>query len=209
MVAAKMTARIDLSIEFRRTQSVGPAMVYVLPHRGEEFLKLGFSRDPLQRMQNLHPRYFEFFDVDRAILIETTRVIEARRMESQFKSAAAEYRAPAPLDILHEAGGETEWYRGAYALLKGYAEIKERENFNVHWRAGEWIASQLLCRRDQLFEWAHAQFRALDAAGESSPYGKRIAKALRDALDANRYFSVDTTNAVPPDVADWYSSSIS
>jgi hypothetical protein len=201
-----MSARIDRSIEFRRTQSVGPAMVYVLPHRGEEFLKLGFSRDPLQRMQNLHPRYFEFFDIDRAILIETTRVVEARRIESQFKSAAAECRAPAPLDICHEAGGETEWYRGAYTLLKECAEIKEHENFKVHWRAGEWIASQLLGRREWLFEWSHAQFRALDATGELSPFGKRIAKALRDALDANRYFGIDNTIAVPPDVADWYSA---
>jgi hypothetical protein len=203
-----MSARIDRSIEFRRTQSVGPAMVYVLPHRGEEFLKLGFSRDPLQRMQNLHPRYFEFFDVDRAILIETTRVAEARRIESQFKSDAADYRAPAPLDIDHHAGGETEWYRGAYALLKERAEVKEREDFKVHWRAGEWIASQLIGRREWLFEWSHAQFCALDAAGESSPFGQRIAKALRDALDANRYFGIDNTNAVPPDVADWYGAGI-
>ena len=203
-----MSARIDLSIEFRRTQSVGPAMVYVLPHRGEEFMKLGFSRDPLQRMQNLHPRYFEFFDIDRAILIETARVVEARRIESQFKSAAAEYRAPAPLDIRHEAGGETEWYRGAYALLKECAEIKEREDFKVHWRAGKWIASQLSVRRESLFEWSHAQLRALDAAGESSPFGKRIAKALRDALDANRYFGIDSTNAVPRDVAEWYDMSV-
>jgi hypothetical protein len=201
-----MSARIDRTIEFRRTQSVGPAMVYVLPHRGEEFLKLGFSRDPLRRMQDLHPRYFEFFDIDRAILVETTRVVEARRVESHFKAAAAEHRAPAPLDIRHEAGGETEWYRGAYGLLKECAEVKEREEFKVHWRAGEWLSSQLLGRREWLFEWSHAQLQALGAAGESSPFGKRIAKALRDALDANGYFGIDNMSAVPPDVADWYSA---
>ena len=182
-----MTARIDRSIEFRRTQSVGPAMVYVLPHRGEEFLKLGFSRDPLQRMQALHRRYFDFFDIDRIILIETGRVVEARRIELRLKRALAEHRAPSPLDIRADAGGSTEWFRGAYALLRGHAASMESEAFVIHWDARQWIKTELIRRRELIFEWASAQFRVLEIAGETSPYGARIAGTLRDALDANAH----------------------
>lgn len=199
-----MTARIDTTIEFRRTQSVGPAIVYVLPHRGEEFLKLGFSRDPLQRMQDLHRRYFDFFDVDRIIFIETSSVVEARRIETNLKRAIIEHRAPSPLDTRHEAGGETEWYRGAYAVLEASAKTMEREGFVVHWNSRNWITPQLIRRREHLFEWTSAQFRSLDIAGHTSQNGMRIAAALRDVLDANAYFGIDIADAVPIDVAQWY-----
>ena len=199
-----MTARIDTTVEFRRTQSVGPAIVYVLPHRGEEFLKLGFSRDPLQRMQDLHRRYFDFFDVDRIILIETLRVVEARRTETNLKRAIIAHRAPSPLDIRHQAGGETEWYRGAYAVLEENAKAMERDGFVVHWNSRNWIRPQLIRRRELLFEWASSQFQLLEIAGARSIHGSRIAAALRDALDANIYFGINITDAIPADVAQWY-----
>jgi hypothetical protein len=179
-------------------------MVYVFPHRGEEFLKLGFSRDPLQRMQNLHRRYFDFFDIERVILIETARVVEARRIELQLKRAISEHRAPSPLDVRTDAGGETEWFRGAYALLREHAAALEREAFVIQWDARTWIKTQLIHRRELIFEWASAQFRTLEIAGETSPYGARIADTLRDALDANAYFGIDIANVVPSDVAQWY-----
>jgi hypothetical protein len=199
-----MTARIDTTIEFRRTQSAGPAIVYVLPHRGEEFLKLGFSRDPLQRMQDLHRRYFDFFDVDRMILIETSSVAEARRIETNLKRAIIDHRAPSPLDTRHQAGGETEWYRGAYAVLEERAKTMERDGFVVHWHSRNWITTQLIRRRDHLFEWTSVQFRLLDIAGITSQHGRRIASVLRDVLDANAYFEIDIADAVPMDVAKWY-----
>jgi hypothetical protein len=202
-----MTARIDQSIEFRRTQSVGPAMVYVLPHRGEEFLKLGFSRDPLQRMQNLHRRYFDFFDIDRIILVETGRVVEARRIELRLKRAISEHRAPSPLDVRKDAGGSTEWFRGAYAVLREHAAAMEGEAFVVHWDARTWIESQLIRHRELIFEWSLEQFRVLEIAGELSPQGARIASTLRDALDAYYYFEIDLADIVPSDVARWYRSS--
>jgi hypothetical protein len=202
-----MTARIDTTIEFRRAHSAGPAIVYVLPHRVEEFLKLGFSRDPLQRMQDLHRRYFDFFDVDRIILIETSRVVEARRIETNLKRAIIEHRAPSPLDIRHQAGGETEWYRGAYAVLEERAKAMERDGFVVHWNSRNWIRPQLIRRREFLFEWASSQFQSLEIAGVRSTHGLRIATVLRDALDANIYFGVDITDAVPAEVAQWYAQS--
>ncbi len=202
-----MTARIDTTIEFRRTQSVGPAIVYILPHRGEEFLKLGFSRDPLQRMQDLHRRYFDFFDMDRVILVETSRVVEARRIETNLKRSIVEHRAPSPLDIRHQAGGHTEWYRGAYTVLQEQARVLERDGLTVHWNLRNWIAPQLLRRRELLFEWASLQLRSLEIAGATSEHGSRIASALRDALDANVFFGIDIADAVPVEVAAWYAQS--
>ena len=68
-------------------------------------------------MQSLHPRYFDFFDIERAILIETPRVADARAVETALKRQLRDHRAPAPLDIPHDAGGETEWFRGAYEII--------------------------------------------------------------------------------------------
>ena len=199
-----MTARIDTTIEFRHTQSVGPAIVYVLPHRGEEFLKLGFSRDPLRRMQDLHRRYFDFFDVDRIILIETALVVDARRIETNLKRAVAEHRAPAPLDVRHQAGGETEWYRGAYVTLQENAAFMERDGFVVHWNSRSWISPQLIRRRDLLYEWLSAQFKSLEIVGERSTHGQLISTAICDALDAYIYFDINIADVVPDDVANWY-----
>lgn len=200
-----MTARIDTTIEFRRTLSGGPATVYVLPHRGEEFLKLGFSRDPLARMQNLHPRYFDFFDIERAILIETPRVNDARAVETALKRRFAEHRAPAPLDIRHDAGGETEWYRGAYdgivASLDDYAKM----GYTVVCSARLRFAEMLRRQGAEMFEWASLQWRAINEG--DAFVAARAARALGDALDAYRWFGIEEADFVPPAVAVWYSAS--
>lgn len=197
-----MTGRIDTRIEFRRTLSGGPAAVYVLPHRGEEFLKLGFARDPLARMQNLHPRYFDFFDVERAILIETPRVKDARAVETKLKRQLAEHRAPAPLDIRHDAGGESEWYRGAYETIATKLGGYEAMGYTVFRDARAPLTERLRKQSAQAFEWAVLQWRAIN---EGDPFTvARATRALTDALDAYRCFDIVIADVVPPDVAAWY-----
>jgi hypothetical protein len=68
-----------------RTQSRGRCHLYVLPVVVEDLLKLGFSRDPLARLQQLHPRWYEQFDLDRAFTVETESVPDARRLELRFR----------------------------------------------------------------------------------------------------------------------------
>ena len=199
-----MTGRIDTRIEFRRTLSGGPAAVYVLPHRGEAFLKLGFSRDPLARMQNLHSRYFDFFDIERAILIETPRVKDARAIETQLKRRLAEHRAPAPLDIRHEAGGESEWYRGAYDIIAATLENYEALGYVVFRDAREPLAARLRNQSAQTFEWAVLQWRAINEG--DAFVAARARRALADVLDAYRWFAIDIRDAVPPDVAAWHAA---
>lgn len=197
-----MTGRIDTTIEHRRTLSGGPAAVYVLPHRSEEFLKLGFSRDPLARMQNLHPRYFNFFDIERAILIETPRVKDARAIETQLKRELADHRAPAPLDIRHDAGGESEWYRGAYETITSKLVVYEAMGYVVFRDARASFAERLQQQRAQTFEWAVLQWRAINEGNAFAV--SRAMRALRDALDGYRWFDIDATDVIPPEVAAWY-----
>ena len=196
-----MSQRIDTTIEFRRTQSVGPALVYILPHQVEEFLKIGFSRDPLQRMQALHRRYFEFFDLERAILIDTAQVREARRIETALKGFVADHRAPAPLDIREEAGGGTEWYRGAYETLSNFVSRFETEGHVVIRDAREWTRRQLLANAPLLFEWSTTQLRAIE---DSETDRARLAHALVNALDAYGHFGIDLSDTLSNDVAHWY-----
>jgi hypothetical protein len=199
-----MTGRIDTTIEFRRTLSRGPAAVYVLPHRGEAFLKLGFSRDPLARMQSLHPRYFDFFDIERSILIETPRVKDARNIETELKRRLADHRAPAPLDVRHEAGGESEWYRGAYETIVETLGAYEALGFVIFRDAHAQFAERLRKQSVQTFEWAVLQWRAINE-GDAFMVA-RATRALTDALDAYRWFGIDVVDAVPPEVAAWYSA---
>lgn len=180
-------------------------MVYVLPHRAEEFLKLGFSRDPLQRMQNLHARYYEFFDIERALLIETPRVREARTIETRLKRMLRDHRAPMPLDIRREAGGETEWYRRAYEPLLAAGESYESEGYVIYLGATGWVKNRLRQNSQLLYEWTSHQFRALHMC-TSQQDREHIERTLKNALDAYRHFSIDVDDAVPPDVADWYRS---
>ena len=61
-----------------QTASRGHCFLYVAPCAYEDLLKLGFSRDPLQRLQALHRRWFEFFAPERIALVEVDAVREAR-----------------------------------------------------------------------------------------------------------------------------------
>ena len=104
-----MALRIDTREPGNRGPSRGRCYLYVLPCAYEDILKLGFSRYPLARMQTLHPRWFEFFDLDRAFVIETDTVREARDLELGLGGVIAEHNAPAPLVIRRQAAGHTEW----------------------------------------------------------------------------------------------------
>ena len=66
---------------YPRSLSKGRAFACLLPCRQEDIAKIGFSRDPLIRVHTLHRRYFEFFDLDRAVLVAPDQVRDARRIE--------------------------------------------------------------------------------------------------------------------------------
>ena len=56
----------------------GRSYVYLLPCRDADLAKIGYSRSPLQRFQTLHPRWFEYFDLDGGALEVAAILFELR-----------------------------------------------------------------------------------------------------------------------------------
>ncbi len=121
---------MDEEAIYPRFASRGRTFVYVLPCRHEDILKVGFSRDPLDRFRTLHRRFFEFFDLERGLLIHTDHLRDARRIERLFITTFADQRAPAPLVVPRSAAGHTEWFRGVSPQVDVLArQICEEQGF--------------------------------------------------------------------------------
>jgi hypothetical protein len=191
-----------------RFASRGRAFVYVLPCRDEDLLKVGFSRDPLQRMQTFHARFFDFFDLDRAFLIATDTVRDARRIEREFLTAFADRRSPAPLVVPDAAAGYTEWHRGAYADAIAMAEsIAAKDGFVLHAPLRAWLRDRFVERGALLFAWSSKMLEAIEYERYNLPPSPRpsaIERALRDALDCLAELGIDIEPLVPEPVFSWY-----
>jgi len=182
--------------------------VYVLPCRGEDLVKVGFSRDPLQRFHTLHRRFFNFFDLEAGLLIETEHLREARRIERLFIEKWPEHQAPAPLAIAKSAGGHTEWFRGIQGPVNDFAvRLATRYDHKVHAPLRSWIAERLLDRSSVLYDWS---MRLLSLIADQAAYSTSetnaspYAIALRDALDACLAVGMDLFSLVPDTVLRWY-----
>jgi hypothetical protein len=193
-----------------RPASVGQAFVYAFPCHGEDILKLGFSRDPLDRIQTLHQRYFEFFDLDRAVLVETDKVREARAIEHALKVELALHNAPAPLVVQPKAGGRTEWFRGALVQLTDAVIGFEQQGYRVHRDVRAWMRDRLVERGSILYHWSSRMLEAVlgDGVAPGAPRPSTpLERTLRNALDAYRAFNLPIGEFVPEEVAEWYDAS--
>ena len=203
-----MHSRIDRGEARPRAASRGPAFVYVLPCRHEDILKLGHSRDPFRRVQSLHRRYFEFFDLDLAFLINADSVREARSLESELAQSLALHRAPAPLVVPRSAAGHTEWYRGAYARLFATANsLGSVQGYTMHAPLSRWLGKRLE-GEDRLFQWT-GKLLELIRAGEgavsiSGSVLTPLERSLRDILDAYVALGVPLDSRISSAVMDWY-----
>ena len=198
-----MARRIDPREPGNRGPSRGLSYLYVLPCAYEDILKLGFSRDPLGRMQALHPRWYEFFDLDRAFLVEAETVRDVRDLELGLARVIVDHNAPAPLVIRREAAGHTEWYRGAYDALQTTANALAAGGYIVHAPLRPWLRERLLERSDRLYSWTAAMLPAgLVETTAVSP----TARPVVDALDAFRALGIDLEPYLPTSVLAWYRS---
>ncbi len=198
-----MARRIDPREPGNRGPSRGRSYLYVLPCAYEDILKLGFSRAPLERMQSLHPRWFEFFDLDRAFLVEAETVRDARDLELGLAGVVADHNAPAPLVIRREAAGRTEWYRGAYDALATTAQALAAGGYVMHSPLRPWLRQRLMERSDRLFSWTLAVLSAdaLDGVVVDS-----AVRAVADALDAFASMDIDLDPLLAPPVLEWHRS---
>ena len=191
--------------EFRTSSlSRGRCFVYVLPCAYEDILKLGFSRDPLSRLQALHRRYFEFFDLERALLIETETVRDARRLELALAAEIDLHNAPAPLVARREAGGHTEWYRGAFEHLERASASLASVGYTVHHPAAPWLRSVLAAQSDRLYGWSAETLLAIESGILPDEVAARLRGSLRDGLDAYYAFAIDLEPLLPPAVYRWH-----
>lgn len=185
-----------------RTASRGRSYLYVAPLAWEDHLKLGFSRDPLQRLSSLHPRWFEAFDLDRVLLVQAETVRDARALELRLRRALIEHNAPPPLTVRETAGGFTEWYRGAYDVLADEVRACSAAGHIVPDSARGWLRDALLLRSDRLYAWSSA---ALDADDFDAPHVTQAHhRAVRDALDAYAALGIEVADQVPEAVAAWH-----
>ena len=182
--------------------SRGHCHLYVFPCAWEDLCKLGFSRDPLSRLQALHPRFFEFFDLDRGALVETDTVAEARALETSLRRELAMHNAPAPLTVREEAGGHREWYRGAAeALAQATGELAGRGH-RLHSPLRPWLRHALLQRSDRIYSWTEAMLSPDELEGLAgwTPTQARV----RDVLDAWVAMEVELAPLLPPRVLCWH-----
>ncbi len=188
-----------------RTASAGRAFVYVLPCQQEDILKLGFSRDPLLRMQTLHQRYFDFFDIKRAFLIETDLVREARHIERELADGIVAHRAPAPLVVSGAAGGHTEWYRGAYAhLLDAATRLGAVQGYALQLSLRPWLSERLAKHAELLYEWVSRMYDEIERARANGIAMERQETTLRNALDAFACMQIPLGGRIPENVLQWY-----
>jgi len=180
--------------------------LYVLPCAYEDLLKIGHSRNPLQRAQSLQPRYFEFFDLDRAFAVELDKVREARALEQALHVRLREHNAPAPLTVREQAAGLGEWYRGAYSQLQDEAERWRADGHAVHRPLSAWLARELAAQGDALY--ARAEELLAQLQGDTSllddPGLTPLRRNLLDTLDAHRALTRDLDRHLPASLLDWY-----
>lgn len=180
----------------------GYCFVYVFPCPWEDHCKIGFSRDPLSRIQALHRRWFEFFDLDHGALVETETVRDARDLELELRRPLAAHNAPAPLAVRREAAGHTEWFRGATPRLEQAVHSLGKRGHAVHAPLRTWLRPALLARGDRLYSWARAQLSPDELDGCAGPTPTQA--IVRDTLDAYAALDIELETLLPPEVIRWY-----
>ena len=184
----------------------GRCFVYVLPCTWEDHCKIGFSRDPLSRLLQLHRRWYEFFDIDRAVLVETETVRDARDLELELRRPLAEHNAPSPLTVRREGAGHTEWFRGVAPQLAQAVDALVQRGHVVHAPLRDWLRPVLLARSAPLFAWTQAQLSPDELEGLAGPSPQQ--RMVRDTLDAYAALGIDLEPLLPEEVWRWYRGSM-
>ncbi|HET6554479.1 MAG TPA: GIY-YIG nuclease family protein [Dyella sp.] len=190
-----------------RFASRGRAYVYVLPCRDEDLLKIGFTREPMERFRTLNRRFFELFDLGRGLLVEVDRVAQARRIERLLLTHWPEHRAPAPLVVPASAAGHTEWYRGVGAEAIPLArQLAQDEGLLLHEPLRPWLAAELSRRADALYSWSERMLAEAmlerEHAGLVGP--GPMEQALLDTLALCESMGLPLADLLPESVAQWY-----
>jgi hypothetical protein len=200
--------RIDRGDIRTSSRSGGRSFVYVLPCRDADLVKIGYSGSPLQRFQTLHPRWFEYFDLDGGALVELERVGDARRMERDFLVRFAAQRTIAPFVVPKAAAGHTEWHAGVQGAALAQARATcAAGGLPLHAPLRGWLRDELGARLDRLHDWSRAMLEAIEYERFHPIAGappSRHAQALRDTLDACAALDLPLAAVLPDAVLRWH-----
>lgn len=180
----------------------GPSFAYVFACEAEDLAKVGYTRDPLARLHALHPRWYEFFDPGRSLVVATENVHDARQLEREMKRRLRAHAAPVPLTINPAAGGETEWFRGVDIEV----ETSLREWIQAGWRVDRPITSmlraELLARATGLREWCSTL--APDELEAADPRATPALRRCADHLDAHLAFGIALEPWLDAPTLEWH-----
>ncbi|GAA5007282.1 GIY-YIG nuclease family protein [Pseudoluteimonas lycopersici] len=175
----------------------GRAFLYVLRLSGpEDILKVGISQNPFMRWPAFHPRWFEAFDLEHSLLVETETRSDAQCIETQMHRTLNSHRCPVPMTMRQQAGGETEWYRGAYSAIRRIMEELTAQGYVVHNTATPWLAAVMREQQDTLVGLIH-QAHSDARAGWLTSMQRQ---ALFDLLDAHRALDPGVATAWPAEL---------
>ncbi len=175
--------------------------LYVLPLAYEDILKLGISHDPLARVQAFARRYYDFFDLSRSLLVEFDSRREAQARETELHRRLRDWNAVQPITVPDPAAGKTEWYRGAYSVVREAIEQDIAIGHVIHAPALPWWKIRVNAERDRLYEWGCQMLRESEEVGLPSADKLRL---LADTLDAYTVLGLPLGGALPAELAQWY-----
>ena len=187
----------------------GRTYVYVLPNLGEDLVKVGLTHDPFERFRAFHPRFYAYFDLERGLLIETTQLREARRVERLFIERWPAHRAVAPTIVNEAAGGHTEWFRGIETIAPEFASrIAERYGYTLHTPLKAWLRGRLSEHADALYQWSSTVLDDIQqrALYEPNLRDQRLESMLRDMLDMYAAMDFSLETLVPAAVFNWHAA---
>lgn len=177
--------------------------LYLWPCAYEDLVKLGISRDPLARVRAFSPRWFEFFDLDHAQLLEADLRSDVQAAETRLKRELKLLNAPPPLLVPPRAAGHTEWFRGGTAEIAMAMQLLRGQGYRLHAPARAWLRAALDAESDRLYGWAEAMLQSLHDLGDD-PSAAPLRQALRDACDAQCAMDLPLAERVSPAVLAWY-----
>jgi hypothetical protein len=184
---------MPMSDEISRDQD--PWFVYLFALSDCSAFKVGFSCNPLQRIHTFSRRYFERFDVHRSMLLRVADCAAARAGEAALKVELAQFRIQAPHWVPPEAGGHTEWFSAVHfdTAERRLQALLAADEGAVLTCTADYIRDELRRLASSFEPWAWNQaWQVHDAQTSSSAVrvGRELGLALRNWLDAYRYFGI-------------------
>ena len=175
----------------------GRCFLYVLAMAGpEDLLKVGMTGDPLARWSAFHPRWFEVFDIDHSLLVETETRADAQALETHLHRCLVDHQCPVPLTMRLAAGGATEWYRGAYSAARQFVGEQDQAGYVVHMQSRPWLDQAMAVARFNLASIVQQGFEDQCSAFLSQAQ----LTAIRNLVDGQRAFGADIERLIPADV---------